>query len=138
MIIKKEAIILRDIEAVFNIVNRVDFYKNFVPYCIESEILSEENNQMIAKLNFNIKGLSTSFTTKNLVKKYSSIDMKLIEGPFKYLDGKWEFKEIEDTTIIFLTIDYKAKNKIIEYAIGKSLEKITNTLVRAFVKEATK
>ena len=57
MLIKKEAIILRDLEAVFNIVNRVDFYKNFVPYCIESEILSEENEQMIAKLNFNIKGL---------------------------------------------------------------------------------
>ena len=138
MIIKKEAIILRDIESVFNIVNRVDLYKNFVPHCVESEILSEENNEMIAKLNFNIKSLSTSFTTKNIVKKYNSIDMKLIEGPFKYLDGKWEFKKIEDTTIIFLTIDYKAKNKIIEYAIGKSLEKITNTLVRAFVKEAAK
>ena len=138
MIIKKEAIILRDIESVFNIVNRVDLYKNFVPHCVESEILSEESDQMTAKLNFNIKSLSTSFTTKNVVKKYSSIDMKLIEGPFKYLDGKWEFKEIEGTTIIFLTIDYKAKNKIIEYAIGKSLEKITNTLVRAFVKEAAK
>ena len=138
MIIKKEAIIFRDIESVFNIVNRVDLYKNFVPHCIESEILSEESDEMIAKLNFNFKSLSTSFTTKNVVKKYSSIDLQLIEGPFKHLDGKWEFKEIEDTTIIFLTIDYKAKNKIIEYAIGKSLEKITNTLVRAFVKEATK
>ena len=93
---------------------------------------------MIAKLNFNIKGLSTSFTTKNLVRKYSSIDMQLIEGPFKYLDGKWEFKEIENTTIIFLTIDYKAKNKIVEYTIGKSLEKITNSLVHAFAKEASK
>ena len=138
MIIKKEAIILRDVESVFNIVNRVDLYKGFVPHCVESEILSEESNEMIAKLNFNIQSLSTSFTTKNVVKKYSSIDMQLIEGPFKYLNGKWEFKEIEDTTIIFLTIDYKAKNKIIEYAIGKSLEKITNTLVRSFVKEATK
>ena len=50
--------------------------------------------------------------------------MQLIEGPFKYLDGKWEFKEIENTTIIVLTINYKTKNKLVEYAIGKSLEKI--------------
>ena len=64
--------------------------------------------------------------------------MELIEGPFKYLDGIWEFKKIDNKTIIFLTINYEAENKIIEYTIGKSLEKITNYLVKAFVEESTK
>lgn len=138
MLIKKEVIILKDRKTVFNIVNRVNLYKNFVPYCIDSEILLEENDQMEARLDFNLKGLTTSFTTRNKIKGNESITMKLVEGPFKKLDGKWEFKEIENKTIIFLTINYEAKNKIIEYTIGKSLEKITTYLINAFVSESVK
>jgi|TARA_Y100000389_G_scaffold160975_1_gene163278 ribosome-associated toxin RatA of RatAB toxin-antitoxin module len=138
MQIKKEAIILKDIETVFKIVNKVDLYKNFVPFCIDSVILSEDTNKMKARLDFNLKGLSTSFTTENTIKENEYIEMKLVDGPFKYLDGKWEFKKISDKTIIFLTINYEAESKIVEYTIGKSLEKITNYLVQAFVEESKK
>ena len=105
MQIKKEAIVLNDIDTVFRIVNQVDLYKNFVPYCIESKILFHENNIMNARLDFNLKGLETSFTTKNKIIENKSIQMELIEGPFKYLDGIWEFKKIDNKTIIFLTIN---------------------------------
>jgi len=138
MLIKKEAIILKDRKTVFNIVNRVDMYKNFVPYCVDSIIIFEENNEMEAKLNFNLKGLTTSFTTLNKINENESIEMVLIDGPFKKLDGKWEFKEVDNKTIIFLTINYEAENKIVEYTVTKSLEKITNYLVSAFVSESMK
>ena len=138
MQIKKEAIILKDIETVFKIVNKVDLYKNFVPFCVDSVILSEDTNKMKARLDFNLKGLSTSFTTENTIKENEYIEMKLVDGPFKYLDGKWEFKKISDKTIIFLTINYEAESKIVEYTIGKSLEKITNYLMQAFVDESKK
>ena len=138
MLIKKEAIILKDRKTVFNIVNRVDLYKNFVPYCVDSKIIFEENNEMEAKLNFNLKGLTTSFTTRNKINDNESIEMVLIDGPFKKLDGKWEFKEVDNKTIIFLTINYEAENKIVEYTVTKSLEKITNYLVSAFVSESMK
>ncbi|MAW48677.1 MAG: hypothetical protein CMQ85_01030 [Gammaproteobacteria bacterium] len=138
MEIKKEAIILKDKKKVFNVVNRVDLYKNFVPYCSDSKILSEEKNQMEARLDFNLKGIKTTFTTMNKIIEYESIEMKLIDGPFKYLDGRWEFEEISGKTIIKLIINYEAKNKIIEYTVGKSLEKITNYLVKSFVSESNK
>ena len=138
MLIKKEAIVLKDIDTVFNIVNRVDLYKNFIPYCIESKILSENPTQMQAKLDFDIKGIKTSFSTENQIKKNEFIKMKLIEGPFKYLDGEWSFKQVENKTIIYLNLNYEAKNKIIEFTVGKSLEKITNILVKSFVDESLK
>ena len=93
---------------------------------------------MEAKLEFNLKGFSTSFTTRNEVIKNESINMKLIDGPFKYLDGVWKFKSIDDKTIIYLSINYEAENKLIEYTIGKSLDKITNYLVKAFTEESLK
>ena len=138
MIIKKEAIILKDIETVFDIVNRVNLYKNFVPYCTESKILSEDDKFMEAKLDFNLKGLSTSFTTRNEIKINQSINMKLIDGPFKFLDGVWDFKSVDGKTIIYLHINYEAENKIVEYTVGKSLDKITNYLVKAFIDESMK
>ena len=138
MEIKKEAIILKDKKKVFNVVNRVDLYKNFVPYCSDSKILSEEKNQMEARLDFNLKGIKTTFTTMNKIIEYESIEMKLVDGPFKYLDGRWEFEEISGKTIIKLIINYEAKNKIIEYTVRKSLEKITNYLVKSFVSESNK
>jgi len=138
MQIKKEAIVLNDIEKVFKIVNQVDLYKNFVPYCTESEVFFHKNNIMEARLDFNLKGLSTAFTTRNKIKENEFIEMELVDGPFKYLDGIWEFKKVNDKTAIFLTINYETKNKIVEYTIAKSLEKITDYLVKAFVKEAIK
>ena len=138
MKIKKEAIILEDIEKVFNTVNRVDLYKNFVPYCVDSIIISEENNQMQARLDFNLKGLKTTFTTQNIIENNKIIQMKLVDGPFKYLDGEWKFTEIDDKTLIELKINYEVQSKIIDYTISKSLEKIMDYLVKAFVSESKK
>ena len=138
MKIKKEAIVLENIEKVFNIVNRVDLYKNFVPYCADSIIISKENNQMEAKLDFNVKGLQTTFTTKNTIKNNKFIQMKLVDGPFKYLDGEWKFTEIDNNTLIELTINYEVQSKILDYTISRSLEKITGYLVKAFVSESKK
>tara|TARA_B100001250_G_scaffold327692_1_gene291979 strand:- start:293 stop:709 length:417 start_codon:yes stop_codon:yes gene_type:complete len=138
MLIKREAIILKDIKTVFNIVNNVNSYKNFVPYCTDSAVLKDNDDVIEAKLDFNLKGFKVSFTTSNIINKYQDITMTLVDGPFKYLDGIWDFKEINGKTIIYLTINYEAKNKIIEYTVGKSLEKITNYLVKAFVNESKK
>ena len=138
MLIKKEVIILKDIKTVFNIVNNVNSYKNFVPYCIDSAVLIDKSDVIEAKLDFNLKGLKVSFTTSNKINKYKCIKMTLVDGPFKYLDGVWDFKEVNGKTVIYLTINYEAKNKIVEYTIGKSLEKITNYLIEAFIKESKK
>jgi ribosome-associated toxin RatA of RatAB toxin-antitoxin module len=138
MLIKKEAIILKDIKTVFNIVNNVNSYKNFVPYCIDSDVLIDKSDVIEAKLDFNLKGFKVSFTTSNKINKYKYIKMTLVDGPFKYLDGVWDFKEVNGKTVIYLTINYEAKNKIVEYTIGKSLEKITKYLIEAFVKESKK
>ena len=138
MEIKKEAIILADIRKVFNIVNRANLYKNFVPFCTNSSIITEDKDCMEAKLDFDIKGIKTSFTTRNSICENRFIEMKLVDGPFKFLDGKWEFKEANGRTIVTLYINYEPKNKIVEYAVGKSLEKISGILVKSFVEESMK
>ena len=93
---------------------------------------------MKARLDFNVKGLKTTFTTKNVIKNNKFIKMTLVDGPFKYLDGEWKFTEIDNKTLIELTINYEVQSKILDYTIGRSLEKITGYLVKAFVSESKK
>ena len=138
MKIKKEAIILKNRQSVFDIVNNVNFYENFVPYCVGSKIISEGENLMKAKLDFDVRGIKTSFTTKNIIKRNESIKMELVEGPFKQLDGEWRFIEVDNKTIIELSLNYEVKSKIVDYALGKSLEKISDILVKSFVAESKK
>ena len=93
---------------------------------------------MKAKLDFDVRGIKTSFTTKNIIKRNESIKMELVEGPFKKLDGEWIFKEVDNKTIIELSLNYEVKSKIVDYALGKSLEKISDILVKSFVAESKK
>lgn len=138
MKIKKEAIILKNKQSVFDIVNNVNLYKNFVPYCVGSKIISEDENLMKAKLDFDVRGIKTSFTTKNIIKRNESIKMELVEGPFKQLDGEWRFIEVDNKTIIELSLNYEVKSKIVDYTLGKSIEKISDILVKSFVAESKK
>ncbi len=123
MKIKKEAIILKKRQSVFDIVNNVNLYKNFVPYCVDSKIISEEENLMKAKLDFDVRGIKTSFTTKNIIKRNESIQMVLIEGPFKQLDGEWRFKEVDNKTIIELSLNYEIKKQNNRLCFGEVIRK---------------
>ena len=104
----------------------------------KKSLILDEENTMEATLDFNIKGIKTSFTTKNIIKHNEYIKMQLIDGPFKYMNGEWTFKEVNDKTIIELSLNYQVSNKILDYTVGKSLEKISDILVKAFVSESKK
>ena len=94
MKIKKEVIILEDINKVFKIINTVENYKNFVPYCNDSFITENSDGTIKGTLKFNLKGFDVTFTTNNSSKHNENINMVLSEGPFKNLEGSFDFKQI--------------------------------------------
>ena len=62
MIINRECIAIQDVEKVFSVVNEIELYSNFVPFCIKSMVEKISNNELIGTLNFNIKGLDISYS----------------------------------------------------------------------------
>ena len=95
MKIKKEVIIFEDINKVFKIINTVENYKNFVPYCNDSFITENSDGTIKGTLKFNLKGFDVTFTTNNSSKHNENINMVLNEGPFKNLEGSFVFKQIK-------------------------------------------
>ena len=135
MKIKKEVIILEDINKVFKIINTVENYKNFVPYCNDSFITENSDGTIKGTLKFNLKGFDVTFTTNNSSKHNEHINMVLSEGPFKNLEGSFDFKQIKDSTNINFTLDYSVTNPLIDTILDKSMQKIANILIEALINE---
>ena len=76
-------IINQSIDKVFNLINDVDAYKNFIPFCEHSRITESNQNNKTAQLDLSFMGNTTRFITHNTFVSNEYITMKLIKGPFK-------------------------------------------------------
>ena len=99
---------------IFDLINNVDEYENFLPWCSSSNILSGDDKTMSAEIKISKSLVNWKFTTKNIIQKYKIINLQLIDGPFTHLEGYWKFDEIDKyNTNVTLYLEYKFDNKLI-------------------------
>ncbi|MEC7832967.1 MAG: type II toxin-antitoxin system RatA family toxin [Pseudomonadota bacterium] len=135
--IKKEESINIDIETIFTLVNQVDKYSDFLPWCNGSKIISNENNIMIGEISVSKNLVKWTFTTENHYIDNEKIQLKLLDGPFKSLNGLWSFSRVDkNTTIVNFVLEYEFSNKIIELSIKPVFTSIMTSILDSFVSEA--
>ena len=88
--ISKSAIVPYSPQQMFELVNNIDDYPQFLNWCDSSSILNQTENQITASVKINTGGMSQSFSTLNTLTPFKSIKMQLIEGPFDQLSGEWQ------------------------------------------------
>ena len=124
---------------IFNLINNIEEYPKFLPWCKKTEVTKESENLQIGKIFISKSFINWSFSTKNIIDRNKSISLSLIDGPFDKLDGSWNFKEIDDNnTLVSLEINYKFKNSLIELSIEPIFTTIMNSILESFVDEAFK
>ena len=135
--IKKSAIVLHPAKKMFQLVDLVENYPQFLPWCGSTKIIERDNNKTIASIEIKYKGIRQTFTTENTKKQNQEMIIKLIDGPFKYLAGKWIFKNLDkDSCQIELKLEYEFSNVILEKLISPVFNMIANTFIDEFIKEA--
>jgi len=135
--INKNAIVFHSNERMFRLVDEVEFYPEFLPWCGGSEIIKRDGATTIAKIEIKFKGIKQSFTTKNTKKYPHSMSIELVDGPFNRLSGTWNFIEIEKNSCkVELILNYEFKNIILEKLISPIFNMIANTFIDSFVKRA--
>ena len=135
--ISKTAVVPYTPNEMYALVNDIESYPAFLPWCIAAKILSKKEESLIASLSLAMGKIKQSFTTENTMREGLRIDIRLIDGPFKHLSGYWKFNpEDEQSCHIQLHMNYEFKNKIIKYALGKVFYIVMNTLVESFVQRA--
>ena len=123
-------------QRVFEVVNDVRAYPEFVPTCVSAEVLHSDDSSLTASLGFSIGLKTLHFTTHNTLNPYESIDMRLVEGPFRRLEGHWRFSPQGNGTQIDCQIDYEFASKSMSLLFSLAFPKILNYLIISFLDRA--
>ena len=141
-VVEKSMLVSYSAGQMFDLVNGVENYQEFLPWCGGAEILEQEEQALHARLKIDYKGIRQSFSTRNRTErpvagKHGSIVMELADGPFRALDGRWDFKPLgEGACRIDFQLRYEFSSKLLEKALGSVFNYIANSFVDAFVKRA--
>ncbi|BAJ01326.1 SRPBCC family protein [Shewanella violacea] len=121
----------------YEIVNDVESYKEFLPGCVGGKVLEFDGETMLASVDVSKAGISKTFTTRNQVIPGKSIQLSLENGPFKHLLGEWRFTELtEDACKIDFELNFEFSNSIVELAFGKVFKDLMSSMVTAFTGRA--
>lgn len=94
--IQRSALLPYPAQALFDLVNDVASYPQFLPWCRASEVLEVSETHMLASLEVAKGSIGQRFVTRNVLLPGQRIEMNLQEGPFTSLHGVWEFKALGD------------------------------------------
>lgn len=135
--IERSALVNYSAQAMYDLVNDVDSYPEFLPGCKDSKVLAREDNMMKASLLVAKAGVKQWFTTKNTLEPARHIHMQLVDGPFKRLRGGWTFSPLaDDACKIELKLEFEFTSKLTELAFGKVFNALAASMVKAFTDRA--
>lgn len=121
----------------FDLVAAIEDYPKFLPWCGGVEIRERSGNTVTASVGINYHGVKQSFTTSNENTPSTEIKMRLVDGPFKCLDGVWTFKALrEDACKIELDLHYEFSSALLAQLVGPVFGMIANSMVDSFCKRA--
>jgi ribosome-associated toxin RatA of RatAB toxin-antitoxin module len=124
-------------EQMFDLVSKVEDYPKFLPWCGGVKVLERSEDRLVACLGINFHGVKQSFTTSNVNHRPTQMTMKLVDGPFKAMDGVWTFKALRaDACKVEFDLHYEFSNMILEQLIGPVFGGIANSMVDSFCKRA--
>lgn len=124
-------------DQMYALVNDISSYPQFLPWCSNAAILEHGDGYMLAKLEVNKGRVRQSFTTHNDLSVDGRIKMDLVDGPFNYLNGVWEFRQLkEDACKVILSLDFEMKRNIAKMAFGPIFNQAASSMVDAFCARA--
>lgn len=135
--VEKSALVPHAAASMFELVNDVDSYPQFLPWCRSARLLSRTTEELCGEIEVAKAGVRQTFSTCNRLFPHERIEISLKEGPFRRLDGSWQFVALrEDACKVMLTLNFEFSNILMDKAFGVVFEQIANTLVDAFCKRA--
>lgn len=139
--VRRTAITPYSADAMFELVTDVEAYCDFLPWCSESSLLSTTGEgpeqEVVAKLGIAQGPLHTTFTTRNRFVRPTTVEMRLVDGPFSELRGQWSIRPLgEAGSRLELNLRFAFSNPLKDKLLGAVFEKTCNRLVDAFVTRA--
>lgn len=134
---RRSAIVPYSAAKMYDLVNDVESYPKFLPWCASVRLLSRDTSQVKATISLAKAGIKQSFTTLNRLAPPHRIDMDLVEGPFARLSGAWQFEPLgESGCRVSLDMEFEYKSGLLGIAFGRVFAEVADSLVDAFCRRA--
>lgn len=135
--VSRSALVPYSAEDMYALVEDVDSYPTFLPWCNDVEVHYREGNVVEATLELHRGKLSKRFRTRNTMHPYDSMELALVGGPFRHLSGGWRFTPLgEAGSKVSLDLEFEFDSRMLDMMIGAFFEDICNSLVDAFTQRA--
>lgn len=135
--VEKSVLILRTPAQMFELVDRVEDYPQFLPWCGGIELISRTADHTAARIHIRYRGIKAHFATENAKEPPHLMKLAFREGPFRRLDGSWRFTALGDNGCkVEFRLHYEFSSAVLEKVLGPVFGYIVNTFVDSFVKRA--
>lgn len=135
--VQKTVLVHHSSEEMFLLVDDVNRYTEFLPWCGGVEVIKQDEQSTIATIHIDYHGLRQHFTTENTKSRPHLMSMRLKQGPFKKFEGTWKFTNLsEEACKIEFVLHYEFSSSILEKIIAPVFNHIANTFVDNFVARA--
>lgn len=136
--IERTALVHYSAPEMYQLVNDIGSYADFLPWCRSSDVLESSENEMVGRVEIAKGVLNKTFTTRNALTLNHQIDMALLDGPFKQLQGYWKFDALktDNACKVSLVLDFEFDNALMSIAARPIFTQIANSLVDSFCKRA--
>ncbi|WP_233120083.1 type II toxin-antitoxin system RatA family toxin [Rappaport israeli] len=120
----------------FDLVADIESYPEFLPWCARARLIERNENEIIGSITAQKGGFNKSFTTRNHYDYPNWMSISLLEGPFKHLQGRWEFKSLpEGGCEVSYQMDFSTPFFLAPF-LAPLMEHMGNTMVDSFAKRA--
>ncbi|HEY5720045.1 MAG TPA: type II toxin-antitoxin system RatA family toxin [Gammaproteobacteria bacterium] len=135
--VSKQALVPYSPAEVYALVNDVAAYPQFLPWCSGARVLQVDDDEVRATIEMQRGGLRRSFSTRNRLQKDKMIEVRLLEGPFRHLEGYWRFDPLgQDGCKISFDLQFEFSSRLVSATLGPVFQQIARTLVDAFCRRA--
>jgi len=136
-VVEKSALVHHTPAQMYRLVVEVEHYQDFLPWCSRSRLLSRTPEEVCGELTVSNLGISQTFSTCNRLVENQRVEIKLRDGPFRKLEGAWEFTGLgENACKVALHLEFEFSGRLINMAFGAVFGQIANSLVDSFCKRA--
>jgi ribosome-associated toxin RatA of RatAB toxin-antitoxin module len=135
--VKRSALIAESPARMFALVNDIERYPEFVPWCTAARVDSRKEGEVVASLTIKRGPVKSEFTTRNLLEADKRVLMQFVSGPFRVLEGLWTFTALGDLGCrVELEMRFEFANRLTNALFAPLFEDTAASLVDAFVKRA--
>lgn len=138
-VILRSALVEHSASRMFALVNDIPAYPRRFDWCRQALLLEQTEGRLLARLDLGVGGFHTWFTTENLLSPPHHIDMALRDGPFRRLQGRWEFHALDESACkVSLRLDFEPQHRLLAPALQLGMQGLADRMVDDFVREADK